>query len=908
MPQKPKAASSRKKTQPKKPRRSPPREILGVALIALGVYLFFCVMTKSAGVLGKNVQTVLFGVSGVLTYIVPFFVVLVGLLTIATVNKRPRSGRLVLVLAALALGVVMLQLPIVKDLTYDSYQTFVGDSYDYSLMMSREGRLSGAGALGGALTYPLLLLLGTAGAGIASGAGLVLCVLALTGVSLKAMYDKTAAVVDKGLIKTQEMMGALGSDLSERRQMRAEERALREAEAEERLLEEPQYSPRSPEVPAQRVAAAEPRVAPPRVRDMSREERVQRSGLFKEAAMPVEKRADDQAFEAETVVFAPEAVEDAPPSHPRIVLEGDIFEEDEPLPAPGSLAPLPEPELAAPKAHEPLARLQPAQRASAPKPAALPAPHIDPPPYRFPSVELLGSPPSRRVTSREDMEKNARKVEETLATFGVSATVIGVSRGPAITRYELAPAPGVRVNKIANLQDDLALALAAISVRIEAPIPGKSAVGIEVPNEEVTPVLMREVLDTSDFENAPSKVACVLGKDIAGRSVLMDIARMPHVLIAGQTGSGKSVCINSLVASILYKAKPEEVRLIMIDPKVVELSVYNGIPHLLIPVVTDPKKAAAALQWAVQEMLERYQKFADKGVRDIKGYNQRVLKLADEAKERAAQGIGPAPAAAPAPVSDPDDIDFMLETNSGERLTKLVVQTPVAEPDKPMPQIVIIIDELADLMMVAAGEVEDAICRLAQLARAAGIHLVIATQRPSVNVITGIIKANIPSRIAFAVSSQIDSRTILDMGGAEKLLGHGDMLYFPSGSGKPTRVQGAWVKEEEIQSIVEFIKSHREVEYDPNILEHMNKTDQPAGGEGEDEETEADELLPQAVEMAFDAGEVSVSMLQRRFKVGYARAGRLIDAMESRGIITGYAGSKPRQLTMSREEFNRIYG
>ncbi len=479
--------------------------------------------------------------------------------------------------------------------------------------------------------------------------------------------------------------------------------------------------------------------------------------------------------------------------------------------------------------------------------------------YEYPPVELL-SMNNKKVTrgSAKALAENAAKLQKTLFSFGVSAKVENVSVGPTITRYELKPAEGTRVSKIANLADDIALNLAAETIRIEAPIPGKQAVGIEVPNEKKEAVHLREVIESDEFENNKSKLSVALGKDVAGNTVIADIAKMPHVLIAGSTGSGKSVCINSIITSIIYNAKPSEVKLVMVDPKVVELSVYNGIPHLLIPVVTDPKKAAGALAWAVIEMDDRYNKFAQKGVRDLKGYNKAIEKENENAK---------------------------------------------------LPQIVIIIDELADLMMVAAKDVEEAICRLAQKARAAGMHLVIATQRPSVDVITGLIKANVPSRIAFAVSSQVDSRTILDCSGAEKLLGKGDMLFYPVGSTKPQRVQGAFVSDDEVEKIVDFVKSNAgEVVYNNEIIEtieNSNKSDKELL-ESETSENTCDPLLNEAIETVVETGQASTSFIQRKFKVGYARAGRIIDQMEERGIISGYQGSKPREVLMSKERWEEL--
>ena len=477
--------------------------------------------------------------------------------------------------------------------------------------------------------------------------------------------------------------------------------------------------------------------------------------------------------------------------------------------------------------------------------------------YEFPPVQLLSEGEKKGVKGgKKAVADTAAKLQKTLYSFGVSAKVENVSVGPAITRYELKPAEGVRVSKIANLADDIALNLAAETIRIEAPIPGKQAVGIEVPNKENEIVHLRDIIDCDEFKNHKSKLAFALGKDVAGQAVVTDIAKMPHVLIAGATGSGKSVCINTLIASIIYKAKPSEVKLVMVDPKVVELSVYNGIPHLLIPVVTDPKKAAGALAWAVQEMVNRYSLFASKNVRDIKGYNE-----------------------------------ALDEEGEGQKL----------------PQIVIIIDELSDLMMVSPKDVEDSICRLAQMARAAGMHLVIATQRPSVDVITGIIKANVPSRISFAVSSQVDSRTILDMAGAEKLLGKGDMLFYPSGAPKPVRIQGAFISDKEVEKVVDFIKNNGEATYNDEIIkqiENANSTDKELDESDENDNT--DELLMDAIDVVVETGQASTSFIQRRFKVGYARAGRIIDQMEERGIISGFQGSKPREVLISKERWEEL--
>ena len=486
---------------------------------------------------------------------------------------------------------------------------------------------------------------------------------------------------------------------------------------------------------------------------------------------------------------------------------------------------------------------------------------IEIPPYTFPTVNLLKDIPhinSADIT--EELRNNADLLVNTLQSFGVQARVIDISRGPAVTRYELQPGAGVKISKIAGLADDIALNLAAGGVRIEAPIPNKAAVGIEVPNRNVDVVSIKELIDSEEFRRAESPLTVALGRDISGRVAVADLAKMPHLLIAGSTGSGKSVCINSMIISLLYKSSPEDVRLLMVDPKVVELGIYNGIPHLLVPVVTDPRKAAGALNWAVSEMLKRYKSFAENGVRDIKGYNEL-------AKTR-------------------DDLEKM-------------------------PKVVIIIDELADLMMAAPGEVEDAICRLAQMARAAGMHLVIATQRPSADVITGLIKANIPSRVAFAVSSSIDSRIILDTGGAEKLLGRGDMLFSPIGCQKPSRIQGCFVSDKEVEDVVKFIKDGGTAAYDEAILDDIEKlavqekgkkgvsADAGEGGGFDDK----DEMLPAAIECVVEMGQASTSLLQRRLKLGYARAARIIDQMEEMGVVGPFEGSKPRQVLISKEQW-----
>ena len=480
--------------------------------------------------------------------------------------------------------------------------------------------------------------------------------------------------------------------------------------------------------------------------------------------------------------------------------------------------------------------------------------------YTFPPIELLkqADNESNSEQAEAEMKNNADTLVDTLKSFGVQTRIVDIHRGPTVTRYELQPSAGVKISKITALADDIALNLAAAGVRIEAPIPGKAAVGIEVPNRVKDTVSIREMIESEEFSHAKSKLSFVVGKNIDGEVIVGDIAKLPHVIIAGTTGSGKSVCTNSIIMSILYNASPDEVRLVLIDPKMVEFKVYDGIPHLLIPVVTDPRKAAGALSWAVQEMLKRYKLFADSNVRDLNGYNE-----------------------------------MAAETEGVE----------------PLPRIVIAIDELADLMMACSNEVEDSICRLAQMARAAGMHLIIATQRPTVDVITGLIKANIPSRIALTVSSQIDSRTIIDTAGAEKLLGYGDMLYYPQGIPKPVRVQGCFVSTKEVEAVVSFIKSGGQVEYSSEIIEEIEKATPVPKGEGKGDNSSDvptgdgsdEEIIDRAVDVLCDAGQASVSYLQRKLKLGYARAARIMDQLEELGVVGPYEGSKPRAVIITKE-------
>ncbi len=911
--------TSKKQSTRKKQQRRLPCDIAGLMLIGLGIFAALSMFTTLTGVVGAAVRAFLQGMFGLFAWIMPLVLLAAGWLTLIAFKRKIGAGKVLLTVALFLFLALFLHLfwheraaQAARDASYGAYLTT-------SYALGRELGL-GTGLLGGAICYPVRLLIGSAGGYILSVLGMIGCIATLSHLSLTSMGQKMSQSVAESTVRAANNVRAYREEYQQRRR---DDKLQRAAEREQRLEE-------------QRRSLQEYRNAFLEDTPTKTDDAKAQTDSFRNEVL--ERSADQPAREAAFTPLRPRragekdglsARDDARPPlfPPELALkrasarqtlpqestpaaaapEADFADEYETKPAPAApvseentAQALPEPEEPAipvrPIRQVPVSVREESPEEDGPKnpsvadfddeedevggfddePVTITAipkqeveylfgresePAIDPQalvePYHFPPMDILSLPVKQKTDAdrEEEMQReNVLRLEETLSSFGIEARVLHVSRGPAITRYELQPARGVKVSRITGLADDIALNMAAIGVRIEAPIPGKAAVGIEIANQTIDTVPLREVLESDKFREHPSKLAVALGKDIAGDPMVADLARMPHLLIAGATGSGKSVCINSLIASILYKATPEEVKLILIDPKVVELSVYNGIPHLLIPVVTDPKKAAGALGWAVHEMDERYRAFAKSGCRDLKGYNAYL-------------------------------------TERGE---------------KPLPQIVVIIDELADLMMVAPGDVEERICRLAQLARAAGIHLVIATQRPSVNVITGVIKANIPSRIAFAVASQVDSRTILDMAGAEKLLGRGDMLFDPSGANKKLRVQGAFISDKEVNELVEYMRQRSEAKYDEGFLEAMEK------GEEEKTETESDEegdeLLAQAVELAVDSGQISASMLQRRFRVGYARAGRLLDEMEKRKLISGFEGSKPRQVLINREEYERVFG
>ena len=785
-------------------------DLVVITLIVFSVLLAVLIYTKS-GLIGIKLNEVLGGIMGVMQYVLP-----IGIFAISI--KLACEGRETLTSKLIQYGVFLISLAIV----FSVFQISAGElqsNKELSEVVKDAYFLGtqskGGGAIGAVAAIPLAKLLGDVGA-------LILCI----GVAVVLLVFTFG-------INLSDMISQMVEKMQERREERLEEK-------EQRIKLREQSAER--ETVAQR-------------RKREREERLAQKELEKQAMQ--EKNPMENQIK---INFGGRIIDE--PEKTGLKKYDHSGEDLEPLTKNTKKA----------KTNIPMSDVQPdvlennlfrqeEEQKEEKKKEVLQLEHamvVEDEHYEYPPLELLGKPTKKALRGgAKALTDTATKLQKTLYSFGVSAKVENVSVGPAITRYELKPAEGVRVSKIANLADDIALNLAAETIRIEAPIPGKQAVGIEVPNKEKEAVHLREVLDSQEFKENKSKLTIALGKDVAGNIQLADIAKMPHVLIAGSTGSGKSVCINTIITSIIYNSKPSEVKLVMVDPKVVELSVYNGIPHLLIPVVTDPRKAAGALAWAVQEMDDRYNKFASKGVRDLKGYNNAMEK----------------------------------ENEAGK-----------------LPQIVIIIDELADLMMVAAKEVEESICRLAQKARAAGMHLVIATQRPSVDVITGLIKANVPSRIAFAVSSQVDSRTILDSVGAEKLLGKGDMLFFPAGAPKPSRVQGAFVTDDEVEKIVDFIKSNGTATYSEDILEtieNSNKTDKELAQEAADDD-ETDPFLMDAIQTVVETGQASTSFIQRRFKVGYARAGRIIDQMEERGVISGYQGSKPREVLMTLERLNEL--
>jgi len=804
-------------------------EIIGIILVALGVFFIIALQTKYAGSAGGVISDVLRGTFGFTAFILPYYFIVYGIMLF--MRKTIHMGiKSVILLVIIFLMIALINAgrfmdPLVEGGGFHGF----GESYQTGI------ELTSGGVFGMYVGSLLTGWIGVPGLYILTFLVIFICLLLLINTPVSRFFEG---------MKQRRL----------RRQLERSETAREEAEEVEAAR---QVRQKQREEDAQRRANSGKQNHIISV--MSGEEPTGRSEPPEEEKSLLKKlRGSDRKNEAA------EAAEKAPKRSTKVKSDRPIAtnsterpsrqSSDPPADSGSIVASTYDPEPAAEK----LTNSQAAESRLSQEDFNGEMINEN---YEFPSSDLLKkakrSAQNRAETEKDLMDK-AMKLEDTLRSFGISAQVTNVAQGPAVTRYEVHPDSGVKVKGIKNLADDIALNMEAKSIRIEAPIPGKPAVGIEIENDRINMVTVREIIDSNAFRSAKSKISFVVGKDIAGKSIVADLKSMPHLLIAGSTGSGKSVCINTIITSFLYKARPDEVKLVLIDPKVVELSNYNGIPHMLIPVVTEPAKAAAALNWAVAEMDERYRKFAQLSCRDLDSYNEKVQKK----KYQVIDG----------------------------------------EPQRPMPQVVIIIDELADLMMAAPSQVEDSICRLAQKARAAGMHLIVATQRPSVDVITGVIKANIPSRIAFAVSSQVDSRTILDMAGAEKLVGKGDMLFNPLGSGKPIRVQGAFISDSEVNGVIDFVRSQvEETEYSEAVIDKIEQANVPDAEKGNTADM-GDELLPEAIELVVSAGQASVSMLQRRFRIGYNRAARIVDMMEERQIIGPSEGSKPRKVLISEED------
>lgn len=812
-----------KSTKKRKNTRSKPKKTQGNAAIKdeilILVLLAACILLVISnfglgGIAGEAVSSVMFGLFGLMAYLLPFILFAVVAFTIS--NK----GNAHAYIKVGASAVLLLMLTAFLELIMNPYDAEAGLLTYYKLASEHK---NAGGLLGGCIVKLLCPLIGVVGSYVVIVIVTIICIILITEKSLLAPLSHTGRKAYEDARRRKEVSA---TKRMERQQERKAEKNTEKIKRQDHkvsgvsfatTLSDKVSGKKSPEMkeltPEEALSAAAPIPSPFENLVISRPEPV-----IGETPEPVEEIVPDEPVKAAEPAKKRKTQESAQ----SVAAEADQVE-------------------ATIKAQEE-------------KPPKI---------YKTPPISLLNRGKKTSGDSDAHLRATALKLEQTLQNFGVKVHVTNASCGPSVTRYELQPEQGVKVSKIVGLADDIKLNLAVTDLRIEAPIPGKAAVGIEVPNNENTAVMLRDLLESGEFKNSKSGISFAVGKDIAGKTVVADIAKMPHLLVAGATGSGKSVCINTLIMSIIYKASPDDVKLIMVDPKVVELSVYNGIPHLLIPVVTDPKKAAGALNWAVAEMEKRYKLFADYNVRDLKGFNDKVEQM------------------------EPGD----------------------GVPKK-MPKIVIIVDELADLMMVAPGEVEGAICRLAQLARAAGLHLILATQRPSVNVITGLIKANMPSRIAFSVSSGVDSRTIIDMNGAEKLLGKGDMLFYPTGYPKPVRVQGSFVSDKEVQKVVDHLIEHNgNASYSEEIEEHVNSSTGGASGTmpgaAPDGGSERDAYFVEAGKLIIDKDKASIGMLQRMFKIGFNRAARIMDQLAEAGIVGEEEGTKPRKILMSQEEFEQ---
>ena len=817
-------------------------EVILWVIVAIALLLFVSNL-GFGGIVGQAVSGVLFGVFGLIAYVLPILILVVSFFAVSNKGNFHASVKI-------AAGVVFVAF-------FCLFLSLAGSGREYYEPMkaytySATERASG-GIVGGALAYVMVKAFGVIGSYIIDFIVLIICLVLITERSALKGMQKGGQKVYESAKESNERYKEYREYKNEERRKRRMDHKVSGVSIDTKISDQKESGVGTSDEIGE--LHANPNVDLP---EISQESKVRLSS------------GEDTLFEPQKASVQPLISGEITASEP--VISGDYMHEN-PVAEPESADPKPGKQASeeVPTVAEHTKRKARTSEEEIQKEIAdvvqemAPAAAQPEKKYVFPPVDLLKAGSGKKSANTESqLRETANKLQQTLKTFGVNVTVTNISCGPAVTRYEIQPEMGVKVSKIVGLADDIKLNLAAADIRIEAPIPGKAAVGIEVPNKENVTVAFRDLIESKEFKESKSKISFAVGKDIAGKTKVTDIAKMPHLLIAGATGSGKSVCINTIIMSILYKADPSEVKLLMIDPKVVELSVYNGIPHLMIPVVTDPKKASGALHWAVAEMTDRYEKFAQANVRDINGYNAKV---------------------------------DSIEVPEGQE-----------RPQK-MPQIVIIVDELADLMMVASNDVEEAICRLAQLARAAGIHLVIATQRPSVNVITGLIKANMPSRIAFAVTSGVDSRTILDMNGAEKLLGKGDMLFNPQGAPKPIRVQGAFVSDEEVSEVVEYIKEHNgDAQYNDSVQQKMESLQSSGSNSVSISDSDAaddgrDAYFVDAATIIVDKEKASIGMLQRYLKVGFNRAARIMDQLEEAGIVGPEEGTKPRTVLMNKEQF-----
>ncbi|MCD7725008.1 MAG: DNA translocase FtsK [Clostridiales bacterium] len=856
-----KTGAARRKTQAEPMDAAIRNEILMIGSLALAIILFLCNFGV-VGRIGNAVSDIMFGVFGLMAYVAPIIIFLAIAFGLSNAGNQIAARKLV------AGAVLFLLVSMVCELFGTRLET--AESYQIGEIYSRcSANHNGGGVLAGSLAYASYQLLGMVGTVLAILVFGIICFVIVTeksfigGVTRQGRKVYERSVEDAAYRR--ERAAQRRGEIEERRAKEAQLRRQREEEKEnEKILR------MDKKVTGVMIDTALDKGAEQESFEKTRDDIHEITLNSPEDEPPYDRPEREAAREAHSCHY----IENESDAMDEIHITGNTREEEIPIHL----------------AEEPVihmnGRTMGGERRTAESPAeAAGDPPIKPQdsdtvqtgntiepernipkPYRFPPVNLLAKGKGKTgADSGKELRETAARLQQTLQTFGVKVTITDISQGPSVTRYELQPEQGVKVSKIVGLSDDIKLNLAATDIRIEAPIPGKAAVGIEVPNKENMAVAFRELVESREFKEFPSRLAFAVGKDIGGQIVVADIAKMPHMLIAGATGSGKSVCINAIIMGILYKSHPDDVKMILIDPKVVELSVYNGIPHLLIPVVTDPKKAASALHWAVAEMTDRYKKFADYNVRDLKGYNKKAESM---------QAAG-----------DP-------------------------EAPRKLPQILIIVDELADLMMVSPGEVEESICRLAQLARACGIHLIIATQRPSVDVITGLIKANMPSRVAFAVSSGVDSRTILDMVGAEKLLGKGDMLFYPQGYPKPARIQGAFVSDKEVSDVVDFLKNQAIGNvYNEDIEEKIKSMDTATGGGGgtaAEGGLEYDQYFADAGRFIIEKDKASIGMLQRVFKIGFNRAARIMDQLSEAGVVGEEEGTKPRKVLMTAEEFEQF--